>query len=217
MHTQDSSYTFVYTDLRIDFESWSSEFSIYPGEIFNDFKHACTLSVHMIECPRHMVERLAEVAKHFGLVWQYRSSTFVGALAYRGYSIYWWVWLLESHSGRCLDNQGSTVAIVYHYLLSSASLINQLNYECIIMYPFHPQQGQKASRYSRQAHELLENGGLDDDDLMSEIILGPTESKRPRMMSGHIANSITMPTIAMEVTHNGQGQFWALNLSVYLF
>ncbi|XP_064394804.1 REST corepressor 3-like [Halichondria panicea] len=67
--------------------------------------------------------------------------------------------------------------------------------------------GQKASRYSRQAHELLENGGLDDDDLMSEIILGPTESKRPRMMSGHIANSITMPTIAMEVTHNGQGQF----------
>ena len=100
--------------------------------------------------------------------------------------------------------------ICYISITYPRSLINQLYIHRATNASFFthaPLQGQKASRYSRQAHELLENGGLDDDDLMSEIILGPTESKRPRMMSGHIANSITMPTLAMEVTHNGQGQF----------
>ena len=39
--------------------------------------------------------------------------------------------------------------------------------------------------------------------MMSEIILGPG-TIRPRMMMNRMADSVAMPTVAMEVTHDGE-------------
>ena len=57
-------------------------------------------------------------------------------------------------------------------------------------------QGQKLSRYSRQAKELIENGGpgLGEEELVSDIMIGPSHSKRPRLhgMEGGMVGSGTM-------------------------
>ena len=52
--------------------------------------------------------------------------------------------------------------------------------------PSFPRQGQKLSRYSRQAKELLENGGpgLGEDDIVADVMMGPSHSKRPRLQHG---------------------------------
>ena len=60
-------------------------------------------------------------------------------------------------------------------------------------------QGQKLSRYSRQAKELLENGGpgLGEEELVADILIGPGHSKRPRIQGiegtmGGTAGGMTM-------------------------
>lgn len=65
-------------------------------------------------------------------------------------------------------------------------------------------QGQKLSRYSRQAHELIENGGpgLGEEDLVSEIILGPDHKRQRLQMMNRVGDDIT---VGMELTHNNDG------------
>ena len=52
-------------------------------------------------------------------------------------------------------------------------------------------QGQKLSRYSRQAKELVENGGygLGEEELLPEYML---QVKRPRLQTGDVTANITM-------------------------
>ena len=62
-------------------------------------------------------------------------------------------------------------------------------------------QGQKLSRYSRQAKELLENGGpgLGEEELVADILIGPGHSKRPRIqgIEGTVAG--TAGAMTMEI------------------